>query len=54
MTTGYTGYALVRDPQGNPKFDSINNIHAAYWEMLTDAEKSAIIEARETGELKWQ
>ena len=50
----YTGYALVRDKNGNPKFDSINNIHEAYWAMLTEAEKSAILEARKTGELKWQ
>ena len=50
----YTNYALVRDSKGNPKFDSINNIHAAYWELLTDAEKASIIKARETGVLSWQ
>ena len=50
----YSGYALVRDKHGNPKFDSYNNIHEAYWTMLTEKEKQSIITFRETGELKWQ
>lgn len=52
MTTG--NYFLVRDKNGNPRFDSINNIHEGYWVMLTEAEKFSIIEARKTGVLSWQ
>jgi hypothetical protein len=38
--------ALVRDPQGNPKFDDYNNIPQIFWDMLTAEEKAAIIEKR--------
>ena len=44
--TGYSGYFLVRDKNGKPKFDNINNIHPAYWSQLTEEEKQEIIEKR--------
>jgi len=52
MTIG--NYFLVRDKNGNPKFDSYNNIHEGYWAMLTEKEKQTIITYRTTGELLWQ
>ena len=42
----YSGYVLIRDPQGNPKFDDINNIAQGYWDMLTQSEKDNIIKQR--------
>ena len=35
-------YALVRDAEGKPKFDDINNIPEPIWEMLTEDEKEEI------------
>ena len=50
----YSGYFLVRDMNGNPKFDSWNNIHEAYWELLTEDEQASIINYRKSGVLSWQ
>lgn len=49
MLTGNSGlkaYLLVRDPNGKPKFDNINNIEPEYWGMLTESEKSEIQQER--------
>ena len=40
------GHFLVRDINGVPKFDDINNIPANFWNMLTAEEKAAIIDKR--------
>lgn len=40
------GFFLVRDVNGKPKFDDINNIPAVFWNALTAEEKAAIIEER--------
>ena len=40
------GNFLVRDTDGNPKFDDINNVPQIFWGMLTEAEKAAIIQKR--------
>ena len=42
----YHAYALVRDKNGKPKFDNINNIPQPYWDMLTETEKQEIIKER--------
>lgn len=42
----YTGYCLVRDKNGEPKFDDINDIPQPYWDMLTEDEKQNIIDKR--------
>jgi len=42
----YTGYILVRDKDGNVKFDDWSNIHQGYWEQLTDADKAYIMTKR--------
>ena len=42
----YSGYAIVRDANGNPKFDDWNNIHEAYWELLTEQDKEYILTKR--------
>tara|TARA_R110000772_G_C13310322_1_gene440480 strand:- start:53866 stop:54060 length:195 start_codon:yes stop_codon:yes gene_type:complete len=42
----YRGYCLVRDKNGEPKFDSIVNIPQPYWDMLTEEEKLKIINKR--------
>ena len=50
----YSGYFIVRDEQGNPKFDSYSNIHEAYWVQLTEAEQASILNYRKSGVLSWQ
>jgi len=52
-TIEHIGYALVRNPQGKPKFDSINNIHEGYWQMLSPQEKLDIVADRKLGVTKW-
>jgi hypothetical protein len=45
MITGqarWVDYALVRDAQGRPKFDSIHGIDPRLWAMLTDAEQQEV------------
>jgi hypothetical protein len=37
-----TAYGIVRDRNGKPRFDNINNIPAQIWDMLTDDEKQEI------------
>lgn len=37
-----SGVVLVRDCDGNPKFDDIDNIPDIVWETLTDKEKEVI------------
>lgn len=49
----FSAYALVRDKNGNPRFDSLDNIEEGYWKLLTENEKQSIINYRKTGELKW-
>lgn len=39
-------YGLVRDSQGRPKFDDINNIPAQIWDMLTEDEQAEIEQQR--------
>ena len=39
----YHGYAIVRDSEGNVKFDDWNNIHEEYWKLLTEADKAYIM-----------
>ena len=34
--------ALVRDKNGKPKFDNINNIPDYFWDQLSDTEKEDI------------
>jgi hypothetical protein len=46
MPEAPAGYFLVRDQDGNPKFDDYNNIPQVWWDMLTEAEKASIIEKR--------
>lgn len=41
-------YGLVRDKNGKPKIDDINNIHPKIWEMLTDIEQEEIKNGRNT------
>ena len=43
----YTGYGLVRDKDGKPKFDNINNIPAQFWNQLNESEKAQIIKERQ-------
>ena len=38
--------ALVRDKDGNPKFDNWNNIPAALWAMLSDSDIQYILTKR--------
>lgn len=47
-------YALVRDKDGNPKFDNVRNIPASIWNSLTAKEQSDIRNrgGYPTGELK--
>ena len=42
----YSGYLLVRDKNGEPKFDDINDIAQPYWDMLTEDEKQKIFDKR--------
>ena len=42
----YSNYLLVRDKNGNPKFDNWNNIHEGYWSQLTDKDKQYVIKQR--------
>ncbi|MBL4753877.1 MAG: hypothetical protein JKY52_09845 [Flavobacteriales bacterium] len=46
-------YALVRDKDGNPRFDDYNNIAAGFWAMLTEDEQKSIIVFQKGGELIW-
>jgi len=39
-------HALVRDKNGKPKFDNINNIPAGFWDLLTKSEQADIIKQR--------
>jgi hypothetical protein len=41
-------YGLVRDHNGRPVFDDIDNIDAPIWAMLTAAEKKEIMDVRNT------
>ena len=43
----YSGHVLIRDSNGKPKFDNINNIPAQFWEVLTEPEKAQIIKERQ-------
>ncbi len=43
-----TGYALVRDKEGRPKFNDINNIPKVFWDLLTEKEKEEIQNGRNT------
>ncbi len=47
-------YALVRDKNGNPKFDSWDNIHPNYWAMLTDRDKAYVQAKRDEAKEKKQ
>ena len=38
----YAGYCIVRDSDGNVKFDNWNNIPKEYWLQLTEADKAFI------------
>jgi len=40
------GYGLVRDENGRPVFDDINNIPDPIWNMLTEKEQEEIINVR--------
>lgn len=42
----YEGYGLVRDKNGKPKFDDIDNIHPNFWAMLNKVEREDIIQQR--------
>lgn len=44
MTTKFI--ALVRDKDGNPKFDNWNNIPANVWSLLSDADILYILTKR--------
>ena len=44
----WTGYALVRDKDGRPKFDDLNNIPQQIWDMLTEDEQQEIQNGRNT------
>ena len=46
IVMSYSGYFIVRDENGNPKFDDWNNIHEAYWVQLTEADKNFILTKR--------
>tara|TARA_R110002096_G_C14095144_1_gene678189 strand:+ start:212 stop:364 length:153 start_codon:yes stop_codon:yes gene_type:complete len=48
---GYRGYGLVRDPQGNVKFDDWNNVPAPLWAILTDTDKEYVLKKREEAKL---
>ena len=39
-------FALVRDKEGNPRFDDWNNIHEGHWAMLTEKEKEFVLTQR--------
>jgi len=41
-----TGYFLVRDRKGKPKFDDIFNIADEYWNVLTTEEQEVILQER--------
>jgi hypothetical protein len=41
-------YGLVRDENGKPVFDDIENIPAPIWDMLTAAEQKEIVNGRHT------
>ena len=38
----YSGYFVVRDSEGNVKFDNWSNIPKEYWAQLTEADKAFI------------
>lgn len=42
------GYGLVRDKEGNPKFNDINNIPRVFWDLLTEKEQEEIQNGRNT------
>ena len=44
----WTGTILVRDKNGKPKFDDINNIPQTLWDMLTEDEQQEIENGRNT------
>lgn len=39
-------FALVRDKNGNPKFDSWNNIDQGLWDMLSEKDKLYVLNQR--------
>ena len=41
-TTRYSGYALVRDKDGNPRIDDPSQLHPIQINMLTSAEKQLL------------
>jgi hypothetical protein len=47
----YTGYSLVRDKDGNVKFDNWNNIDTGFWRLLTEADKAYVLKQREAAKL---
>ena len=44
------GYMMVRDSNGKPKFDNINNIDQHFWDMLSEDEKLTIQLERKNGQ----
>lgn len=42
MKAKVTAHCLVRDKNGKPKFDDINNIPDVFWDLLTEDEKEDI------------
>jgi hypothetical protein len=44
----FKAFGLVRDKDGRPKFDDINNIPEPIWAMLTDEEREEINHGRDT------
>lgn len=49
MVGKYICHGLVRDKNGVPRFDDINNIHANCWAMLKSHEKATIQQERLKG-----
>lgn len=39
-------FGLVRDKEGKPKFDDINNINPVIWSMLSFDEQAEVIKQR--------
>jgi len=46
MPGKYKGFGIVRDKNGKPRFDNINNIQPEHWSMLTANEQQQINEER--------
>ena len=44
-----TGFFLVRDSNGKPRFDDIHNIAPEFWAVLTTQEQDVILQERENG-----